>query len=485
MKQVAHNHADNHIAPEADPNTALPTGRQTNMVAANHYAPSAPKLHTARFSSITQPGSEQPHGTDRTTFRRHRLTLTAMVVLMWVLAGCEFGAPAPTPTPFAAPTYSPGFEPPAANAGQVVPGNGTAIGESTPDDPTTEDSAAGAVAQAPPIRTATGSYAGEIIIDRQVTVVSEVGGMALVVPIEVGQRVRAGDLLVRVDSSTLEAQRAQALAGLEAAQAQRELLNETANDSEIEAARAGVAAADAAYKRALEGPTPEDIIMAEAQVRQAQAAVDRAQAAYDQVAWSPIIGALPESLQLEQATLNLEAAQAQYDKVLIGSTADVIAGAYAQLAQARAQLERVEEGPVAAQIQAVEAQVRQAEAALYLAQLQLDKAAVRAPMDGIILNVNAVAGSMVAPGSPVATIISSQVKVTIRVEENRLSALQVGQPAQIRVNAYPDRVFEGQVSIIAPTLDASTRTVEVTIRPDDPDGLLAPGMFAAVELFAP
>lgn len=330
-----------------------------------------------------------------------------------------------------------------------------------------------------------GSYAGEIVVDRQVNVIAEVGGMALVVPIEVGQTVSTGDTLIRIDNSTLEAQRAQALAGLEAAQAQRELLNERANDSEVEAARAAVAAADAAYKRAVEGPTAEDLVMAEAQLRQAEAAVARAQAAYDQVAWSPFVAALPESLQLEQATLNLEAAQAQYDKIAQGSTADVIAGAYAQLAQARAQLERIEEGPASAQVQAAEAQVRQAEAALYLAQLQLEKATVRAPIDGVILNVNTTAGNMVAPGTPITTINSHDVRVTIRVEETRLAGLALGQRAEIRVNAYPDRTFTGVVTIIAPTLDPATRTVQVTIRPEDPERLLAPGMFASVTLAAP
>ena len=50
---------------------------------------------------------------------------------------------------------------------------------------------------------------------------------------------------------------------------------------------------------------------------------------------------IPYRLQLQQATLALEAAQAQYDKVLKGSTADVTAGAYAQLVNARAQLDRL------------------------------------------------------------------------------------------------------------------------------------------------
>ncbi|MEX1020248.1 MAG: biotin/lipoyl-binding protein, partial [Litorilinea sp.] len=358
-------------------------------------------------------------------------TLLMIGALMFVLTACEFGQAAPTPEPFNAPTYQPGFQQPAPQSDTDRENGTTTDTDSGTGSDTGSESESSATGQAAATssttgqaesqtsvalaartgQSAAGSYAGEIVADEQVSIVSEVAGMALIVPIEVGQSVVAGDVLVRIDNSTLEAQRAQALAGLEAAQAQRELLNESANDSEIEAARAAVAAADAAYKRALEGPTAEDITVAEAQLRQAQAAVSRAQAAYDQVAWSPLIGALPESLQLEQATLSLEAAQAQYDKLLLGATADVIAGAYAQLAQARAQLERIEEGPAQAQIQAAEAQVRQAEAALYLAQLQLDKATVRAPMTGVILRVQAAPGNMLASGAPVATIMSHAVNV--------------------------------------------------------------------------
>ena len=74
---------------------------------------------------------------------------------------------------------------------------------------------------------------------------------------------------------------------MQAAQAQLDLLLEGADEEDIEAARAAVTAADEGYKRALEGPTAEDLIMAEAQLRQAEAAVKRAQAAFDQVSWNP------------------------------------------------------------------------------------------------------------------------------------------------------------------------------------------------------
>jgi multidrug resistance efflux pump len=220
----------------------------------------------------------------------------------------------------------------------------------------------------------------------------------------------------------------------------------------------------------------------QSQLFQAEAAVRRAQAAYDQVKWNPLIAALPESLQLQQATLMLESAQAQYDKLAKGSTEDIIAGAYAQLAAARAQLQRLEDGPEEAQIQAVEAQVRQAETALYLTQLQLNKATVRSPIDGIVADVNLSVGAMALPGSPALRLLSPTNKIVIPVEENRMSQLRIGQKANIRVNAYPDQIFEGTVDAIAPQLDPATRTVRVTVHPTGDATVLTPGMFATVEL---
>lgn len=411
-----------------------------------------------------------------------------------LLAGCDFGRPAATPEPFAPPTYEPGFAPAEAEGDNAESSNTTPDQAEPSEDNSDVEQPAGSDATPSrntssdillPRTTGNGAlYTGEIEADDEVPIISEVSGQVLELPIEVGDRVEKGDMLMRVDSTTLEAQRAQALAALEAAQANVDLLLVEADEADIEAARAAVAAADAAYQRALEGPTVEDRTVAEANLRQAEAAVERAQAAYDQVSWNPLIAALPESLQLEQASLALEAAQAQYDKIVKGATADVIASAYAQLASARANLRRLEDGPEAAQIRAAEAQVRQAETALYLAQLQLDKAVIRAPIGGIVARVNTAVGTMTTPGTTVVRLLSPEVKITVRVEESRIGDIQLGQPAMIRASAFPDRVFEGQISLIAPELDPATRTLRVTVRPTESAEGLTPGMYATVELLA-
>jgi multidrug efflux pump subunit AcrA (membrane-fusion protein) len=228
------------------------------------------------------------------------------------------------------------------------------------------------------------TYNGEVIADTVVPVVSQVAGQIQEVKVKVGDDVHKGDVLVRTDSSVLEAQHDQALAALQLAQSQLELAKTPPKASDLAAAEAGINAAQAAYDRAMKGPTDEEKRMALAQLKQAEAAVNLYQSQYDRIASDPFASMMPQALQLQQATLAHEAAQASYDKMMKGATADAIAGAYAQLQNAQAQLARLKRGAEPAQIRAAEAGVKQAEVAVYLSQLQLDKAAITAPVDGFI-----------------------------------------------------------------------------------------------------
>ena len=81
-----------------------------------------------------------------------------------------------------------------------------------------------------------------------------------------------------------------------------------------------------------------------------------------------------------------------------------------------------------------------------------------------------------------ATVQSQAVKVEVAVDEARLASLVVGKPVEIRVNAYPERIFAGEIALIAPALDPATRTVQVTVRPTGDAAALLPGMFATVAL---
>jgi HlyD family secretion protein len=211
----------------------------------------------------------------------------------------------------------------------------------------------------------------------------------------------------------------------------------------------------------------------------------RAQASYDQLAWNPLIATMSETSRLQEATSALEAAQAHYDVLIQGASDHAITEAYAKLASARANLQRLEDGPDATSVEAVEAAVRQAETALYLAQLQLEKAVVVAPVDAIVAEINVTVGETAQEGSPAFSLISPEVQIEILVEERRTANLQVGQAARVRVEGYPDQEFEATISKIAPQLDSTTHTLRVTVRPTDTSAPLLPGMRATVELLPP
>lgn len=449
---------------------------------------------------------------DHFCFERIVGLVSVLLISLLLLSACDsiLGGQNQAPeTPIALPTYAASSDSaadsaaPAASAQEGAADEGVAADEeaassTAPEAPpaetvaSTEESdgdsdsaAAPSVAAdnaAQPDLMVRGDYNGEVVADDTVAVMAEVNGIAQEVTVDVGDAVSKGQMLVHVDTAMLEAQRAQALAGLEAAQAQLEQMLRMPDEEDIAAAEAAVNAAAAAYGEVTKGASAEDLRIAESQLQQAEAAVRRARAAYNDVRWNPKIAMLPQSLELQSATLQLEAVQAQYDKVVKGATNDRIAGAYAQLVQARTQLANLQEGAKPEQIRAMQAQVNQAEVALYMAQLQLDKATIKAPMDGIVTQLNITTGGMVNPGVPLLVIRSANVEVVIAVEELRLSAISVGQRALVRANAYPDRVFSGAISKIAPQLDPQTRTIQVTIQPTESGAGLLPGMFAAVDL---
>lgn len=111
---------------------------------------------------------------------------------------------------------------------------------------------------------------------------------------------------------------------------------------------------------------------------------------------------------------------------------------------------------------------------------------VYAPISGVIVaqNVtNAAAAGVTYSGSSSAFTIAdlSVVWVLCDVYENDLPSVRLGQTAQIRVNAYPDRTLAGKISDIGPVLDPNIRTAKVRIEVPNP-GILRLGMFVTATL---
>ena len=110
---------------------------------------------------------------------------------------------------------------------------------------------------------------------------------------------------------------------------------------------------------------------------------------------------------------------------------------------------------------------------------------VYAPVSGTIVeqNVAPAAGIKSLDNAPNLFTIAdlSSVWVLCDVYENNLSQVHLGDFANIRFNAYPDRVFRGRISNIGRMLDPNTRTAKVRLELANSGGLLRPGMFASVE----
>ena len=263
------------------------------------------------------------------------------------------------------------------------------------------------------------TYNGEIMADRIIPVVAEVAGQVVKVAVDTGSKVKTGDLLVKIDSSIPEAQRAQAMAGLEAAQSQLDLATTKPTATDLEAAKSAVAAAEAAYNRALKGATDEDKRMAFAPVPAGRRGCQTVSGAVRQDRRQPVRRHDARKPAASAVHAGERSGPGPVRQGAQGRHAGSDRGAYAQLAGARAQLARLEEGAKPAQINAAKAGVKQAETALYLAQLQLDKTTIKSPADGVIYSLDATQGAMTGPGKAVAVIFSPEVKILIPVQESR------------------------------------------------------------------
>lgn len=105
---------------------------------------------------------------------------------------------------------------------------------------------------------------------------------------------------------------------------------------------------------------------------------------------------------------------------------------------------------------------------------------ITAPVSGVITDQQGtVAGGVQGLGAPAPFTISdlSHVWVICDVYENDLADVHSGEYADIRLNAYPNRVLKGRISNIGPILDPNIRTAKVRLEVENPDGILRMGMF--------
>lgn len=112
--------------------------------------------------------------------------------------------------------------------------------------------------------------------------------------------------------------------------------------------------------------------------------------------------------------------------------------------------------------------------------------AVESPTSGYIIERNALPNAYIQPDTRLYTIADlSSVWVYANVFQNDVGRLKPGDMAQVAVDAYPGRRFNGRVDQILPDVDQTTRTVRVRLVMSNPGLVLKPGMYVNVHISAP
>jgi multidrug efflux pump subunit AcrA (membrane-fusion protein) len=285
----------------------------------------------------------------------------------------------------------------------------------------------------------------------------------------------------------------QALAEVEQAQAQVDLLKAGAMEEEIAAAKAGVDAAQAQVTIAEAGvdAAQAQVTIAEAGVDAAQAQVTIAEAGVDaaqaQVTTAEA-GVDAAEAALTQAQDAVDAAKGQVALAETGVTAAQaqVEVAEGQLAQAEAQRDRLKAGATKEEIAVLEAQVAQAEAALAQAESALTEATLVAPFAGTVGAVHPREAEVIAPGAPVLALgdVSTLRVETTDLEEIDVARVAVDQEVSVTFDALPERLFNGQVTRVSPMAEPGAGGVHYTavIELDEIDSAIRWGMTAFVDI---
>jgi membrane fusion protein (multidrug efflux system) len=295
-------------------------------------------------------------------------------------------------------------------------------------------------------------------VDADVVAVStRVSGAVLHLLVTDDSQVKKGQHLVEIDPADYAARANQAEAELAGARAQAQAADaqvaivEATSKGGLSAARAQLSGSTTSVAGADADIAAAEAALARAQVQASQADVDLNRAE-----------TLARQLTIPQAELDTARSAAQ-------AAHAAVAQAKAQLAAARetrrsAQMRvaesaaRVEQSaPVDAQLASARAgaalahaRADAAEAALALAKLQLSYTHIDAPSDGVLSRLAVHEGQLVQAGQQVVAVVPSATYVVANFKETQVGRMRIGQRAEIAVDAYPGRTFEGRVDGTSP-----------------------------------
>jgi len=286
-----------------------------------------------------------------------------------------------------------------------------------------------------------------------VMIAPQVAGRVAQVLVDDNQRVAAGKLLVELDPAVFKAQLDQAAANQAAAAASLAQAN----------AQQAAALANAQEARAQVGVAEANATNAARQLQRTEPLVQREFASRQQ--------------------LDNDFANAR-------STSSNLVAAQKKLASTEAQLQ-----VASSQIDTAKANLRSAEAQEKQARLNLAYTRVVAPEDGRVAHKNVAVGDYVQVGQNLMALVPLKVWVTANFKETQLDHMRLGQPVEIIIDSYPDKIFHGHVDSfeagsgsafdLLPPENATGNYVKVVQRvpvkivfdtPPDPNFPLGPGM---------
>jgi HlyD family secretion protein len=321
---------------------------------------------------------------------------------------------------------------------------------------------------------------------RNIRVGSKIGGRIDKILVREGDSVEAGQILITFDEKELAASLSQSRANAEKSQ-------RGYRPEEIAEARAAAAQAKAEYDQRKNGYRQEDIDAAQADLDRANADEVRAHLdaqRYDTLAQKDLVSKQQRDTAdaaWKMALAQKENFQQKLDQFHRGYRAEEIAAAEARYHQTQATLEKLEHGNRVEDIAA-------ANAALAYDEARYRERQVVAPSAASVEVLDVRPGDLIAPNTPIATLLErDQIYVRIYIPETQIGLVHLGQKAQIRVDSFPNQVFDGAVEQInqqAEFLPRNVQTVEervhqvfgVKVRIDDSSHRVRAGMAADVSL---
>jgi HlyD family secretion protein len=302
---------------------------------------------------------------------------------------------------------------------------------------------------------------------RTISVGSRTGGRVKEILVREGDRVAAGQPLLQLEPGDLEAQRLQAQAQLEQAQANLEKLEKGSRPEEIEEARAKAQTAVAAFEEAKHGARSEEIQGANARLIALQVAADKAKLDADRAHRLIASGSISQAevdntdAALRGAVAQRDNAKEALDELQNGERKEDIAQASARAQEAQANAKLVVAGTRVEDLKAARATVDGAQGRLDQIRVMIDELVVAAPRPARVESLDLRPGDILAPNATAATLLEDdQLYVRIYVPETRIGRIKVGEEVPIAVDSFPGRTFKGVVEHINGVGEYSPRNLQ-------------------------